>query len=107
MVKPTLITVASAGKTSDEDQERLQKLKAVLKILEPRSGPSEQAVKAALFDGSADQVSRAILEHTELGLKGAEFINQILHLESSGRLARFLAVELKLRANKLVIQKEE
>lgn len=100
-LKPTLVSVAGEQRVDEQEERRLQKLKAVLGRLEPRGGPSEQAVKTALYDGEAEALVESILEHTILGLRGKELIEEILVLEPSGELARFLATELKYRANEI------
>jgi len=90
--KPTLLSV---------NEERVKKLRDVLRILESRGGPSEPAVRTALYDGDAETIASTILCHTEKGMEGKQMIDAILALEPTGRLARFLAAELKKRANEI------
>lgn len=82
----------------ERTDDRVAKLRSVLGVLTPRGGPSNQAVQTALLDGKPEVIAKTILEHTIEGEQGRLAIESILELEPSGRLARFLATELKLRS---------
>lgn len=97
--KPTLVSVSNQAELSGIEKDRIVKLRNVLEVLTPRGGPSIQAVKTALYDGSAEIIAATILRHTEEGVEGERMLEAILALEPTGRLARFLAAELKQRAN--------
>jgi hypothetical protein len=102
---PKLVSVSASDELPGSEKERLQKLREVLGRLTPRNGPSEQAVKTALYDDDADTMAATILYHTKEGSEGQQMLEAILALEPSGKLARFLAAELKIRANRMKVSR--